>query len=234
MIPDTCAAVFAKAYRIQYRAYGTNPQDSDLLYVGTPVRVMDTPTVFTMSDYTALEPGPMGAILNGKMIGCSGQNQGDSFTGGHFTVVMWVMLPDAITEQYLFSDVMLHADGDISERFAISVKNNNLWATANDASTSALKVGVSGVDPVPVSITSAIVEGGWNLICITLKYDGTDTTVSTRIFSEDNGTTVLGGPTTIIFGAPYVDSSEYMTCLGASVEYTGTYDGKKGMSGTFR
>lgn len=32
----------------------------------------------------------------------------------------------------------------------------------------------------------------------------------------------------------FVDSNEYITCVGASIEYGGTYTGKDGMSGIFR
>lgn len=72
MTPDSCTVGFSSAYRIEYHSEASNPSDSDGAVTGTAVTISDTPGTIAMADYAALEPGPMGAILDGNMVGCSG------------------------------------------------------------------------------------------------------------------------------------------------------------------
>jgi len=121
MVPDTCTVSSGSAYRIEYKSSGSNPSDSDGTSTGTTVAIMDTPTTFAVTGTSSLQPGPMGAIMDGKSIGCSGSNQADTFTGVPFTVTMWVYLPQVTTKMYLYCDIMLHTDSTVSERFCLSV-----------------------------------------------------------------------------------------------------------------
>jgi len=157
----------------------------------------------------------MGAILDGNMIGCSGTVQGDTFSGSPFTTSMWVYLPEVTTEQYLYCDLMIHADNTVSERFCLSVLGGNLYATINDGLTSADKFGVSGV-PAPVAITGAAVAPGWNLISAYVNYSGTATQVTAQIYSEATNTKITSTATDIATDA-YVDSSDFIACVGGSL-----------------
>jgi hypothetical protein len=175
----------------------------------------------------------MGAIMDGNMVGCSDSGDGDHFTGLDFGMTMWVHMPDVTTEQYIYCDLKVHADSEISERFCISVNNGELYVTVNDATLTTDKFGVSGAAPTPVQLAGVTVGAGWNLIGVNMAWSGTATTGTGTVYSEQTGYSL--GTATDITTASFLDSDEYISCLGATMSYNGgSYDGANGMSGILR
>ena len=126
----------------------------------------------------------MGAILDGNMMGCSPSGDADVFTGAGFGLTMWVHLPDIDTEQYLYCDVMKHADNSVSERFCVSILNKQIVVTVNDAPDSAT-VGTTTATP----LAGVTLEGGWTLINVNVDWDAvnTMTTATATVTSEATG-----------------------------------------------